>query len=74
MTIVPNKKYFINYSPSETQLREYSYIGWGTYTGRTMADENGDILFWFNDLFIKPGFNRQGWFSLNDISVGSMHI
>lgn len=67
MILTEGNSYFINFQSNDPASREFWYEGWGTYTGKTMKDEEGNTLYWFEDLDEKIGFTKVGWFLLGDI-------
>ena len=62
-----NTAYFIKFISNDLASQEFEYEGWGTYTGESMTDKEGNELYWFEDLEEKPGFTKGGWFSFTDI-------
>lgn len=67
MILKQGNSYFINFQSNELGSRDFWYEGWGTYTGKSMKDSDGNTLYWFEDLDEKVGFTKGGWFSLSDI-------
>ena len=61
------KTYSINFLLVPKTSTQYDYVGRGTYTGKSMTDQHGGLLFWFTNLTAERGFTTNGWFSVEDI-------
>jgi hypothetical protein len=68
-----NLTYLIEYQPDGTDKLELAYFGPGTYKGKSIKDDNGDVLYFMEDLRLEKGFTKGGWFSPEDIKAELNH-
>lgn len=67
MTLQQNRKYFINFQTNTPETRDLDYQGCGIYSGKQIVTEEGETLYWFNNLEHKAGYTNEGWFLLTNI-------
>ena len=74
MNPTENKIYFIKYAPDQNDSSELAYTGTGIFSGQTYKDDNGNILFFMENLDLEEGFTDGGWFSSEDIIGEVIHV
>jgi hypothetical protein len=60
--------YLIDYVPNPFEIRKtFGYSGKGRYTGDSILESGGEILYLFDSLSNEKGFDGEGYFSANDL-------